>query len=875
LVRCHFVRRTCTTVPCGRTRPLFRSAVALLSIGKLAAGAGDYYTAMVADGAEEYFTSAREAPGVWVGQASQRLGLAGTVQPDDFASVLDHQYPGTNVRITAARSAPSVAGFDATFCAPKSVSILHGLGTPDIRAAVRQAHDVAVREALAVFESAASRGRRGHGGADVIDGDGFVAAAFAHRTSRAGDPHLHTHVVIANLVHGPDGRWTALDARPLYHWSKTVGYLYEAELRHQLTRTVGVEWRTVRRGIADVAEVPMQVVDEFSTRRHEIEAHLAENGFDSARSAQLAAYATRRMKDHTATPESLVDTWQRRASELGFDCEQVCDRLNAGTLTLRWTGLVHLTPMFEHLAGPDGLTKTRSTFGRREVIQGICDRLPIGAPVADICEWADLFIDSEHCTRLAGTKSAVIRTSDGRTVSARTDERRFSTPDMLTTERRLIAAAVGCADAGVGLADPQVVDVAIGQRPSMSDEQVEMVRQLCTSGRGVDLVEGVAGAGKTFALAAANQAWTESGHTVIGCALAAKAARQLQTDADIPSRTIDRLLIDLDRPERGGLAPNTVIVVDEAAMVGTRKVLRLLDHARQADAKVVLVGDPCQLPEIEAGGAFVGLRQRLSASYLADNRRQREPWERAALARLRTGDTDTAIDTYIERGRVEVAPTGAEARSRMIGDWLDARRTGTAVMLASRRVDVDALNRYARRALRKDGALGADKIIIAGHGYTEGDIVVALRNDRRLGLLNGTRATVDAIDTHAQVMRCRADDDQAVTIPFDYAADGHLTHGYATTIHKSQGATYDRCLILAGDHLTKESAYTAMSRGRIDNTLYLVDDGDRATDSHTNEIESSLVDRVRSSISRTAAQSMAVDQTPASHDDDLDFEIDL
>ena len=211
----------------------------------------------------------------------------------------------------------------------------------------------------------------------------------------------------------------------------------------------------------------------------------------------------------------------------------------------------------------------------------------------------------------------------------------------------------------------------------------------------------------------------------------------------------------------------------------------------------------------------------------------------------------------------------------MIGDWLDARRTGTAVMLASRRVDVDALNRYARRALRKDGALGADKIIIAGHGYTEGDIVVALRNDRRLGLLNGTRATVDAIDTHAQVMRCRADDDQAVTIPFDYAADGHLTHGYATTIHKSQGATYDRCLILAGDHLTKESAYTAMSRGRIDNTLYLVDDGDRATDSHTNEIESSLVDRVRSSISRTAAQSMAVDQTPASHDDDLDFEIDL
>lgn len=847
----------------------------MLSIGKLAAGAGDYYTAMVADGAEEYYTSTREAPGVWVGQASERLGLDGTVRPDDFTSVLDHHHPETNIRITASRSSPRVTAFDATFNAPKSVSILHGLGTPDIRAAVRQAHDVAVREALAVFETEASRGRRGHGGADMVDGDGFVAAAFRHRTSRAGDPHLHTHVVIANLVHGPDDRWTALDARPLYHWSKTAGYLYEAELRHQLTKTVGVEWRTVRRGIADLAEVPMQVVDEFSTRRHEIEAHMADSGFDSARSAQFAAYATRRMKDHSATPESLAVGWRRQAADLGFDCEQACDRLNADTATPRSTGLVHLTPMFERLAGPDGLTRNRSTFGRREVIQGICDLLPNGAPIAEICHWADLFIDSAHCTRLEGERSAVIRTNDGRTVSARTDETRFSTPDMLDTERRLIATAIERVNAGVGAASSHLVDAAIAQRSSISDEQAQMVSRLCTSGQGVDIVEGVAGAGKTFALAAANQAWTESGHTVIGCALAAKAARQLQTDADIPSHTIDRLLIDLDRPEHGGLASNTVIVVDEAAMVGTRKVLRLLDHAQRADAKVVLVGDPCQLPEIEAGGAFAGLRQRLDASHLSENRRQREPWERAALARLRSGETDTAFNDYIRQGRVEVADTGADARSRMVGDWLIASRDGTAVMLASRRVDVDALNKLARTALRREGLIGSDQILLAGHGYAEGDVVVALRNDRRLSLLNGTRAVVENVNAHDRMMCCRTDDDHMVGIPFDYADEGHLTHGYAMTIHKSQGATYDRCLVLAGDQLTKESAYTAMSRGRIGNTLYLVDDNPREADAHSGEIESSLVDRVRASIGRIGAQSMATEQTaPGSHDD-LDAEMDL
>lgn len=425
MVRCHFVRRTCTTVPRPRPRRQSCLVVVVLGIGKLVAGAGDYYTAMVADGAEEYYTSAREAPGAWVGQAAEQLGLAGTVQPEDFTAVLEHRHPGTNVRITASRSAPTVTAFDATFNAPKSVSILHGLGTTEIRSAVRLAHDVAVREALAVFESEASRGRRGHGGAEIVEGDGFVAAAFRHRTSRAGDPHLHTHVVIANLVHGPDDRWTALDARPLYHWAKTVGYLYEAELRHQLTRTVGVDWRRVRRGIADVATVPMQVVDEFSTRRREIEAHMAENGFDSARSAQLAAYATRRMKDHSATPESLVIGWRRRAAGLGFDCEHVCERLHDDTRTPKPIGRINLTPMFTHLAGPDGLTKNRSTFGRREVIQGICDLLPNGAPVTDICDWADLFIASDHCTGLTGTKSAVIRTNDGRTVSARTDETRF------------------------------------------------------------------------------------------------------------------------------------------------------------------------------------------------------------------------------------------------------------------------------------------------------------------------------------------------------------------------------------------------------------------------------------------------------------------
>ena len=214
-----------------------------------------------------------------MGAGAPRLGLRGKVDAVALGHILEHVDPAGGGRLTATRSVPTVAGFDATFCAPKSVSVLFALGGPEVSNEVRNAVDVAVRESVQVLEEVACRVRRGKGGHAVLDGDGFVAAAFRHRTSRAGDPHLHTHVVIANLAHAAtDDRWTALDARPLYAWSAPVGYLYEAHLRWELTRRLGVEWGPVRNGIADIAGISRPVLREFSTRRREIEAHLDEHG---------------------------------------------------------------------------------------------------------------------------------------------------------------------------------------------------------------------------------------------------------------------------------------------------------------------------------------------------------------------------------------------------------------------------------------------------------------------------------------------------------------------------------------------------------------------------------------------------------------------
>lgn len=232
----------------------------------------------------------------------------------------------------------------------------------------------------------------------------------------------------------------------------------------------------------------------------------------------------------------------------------------------------------------------------------------------------------------------------------------YSTPQLLAVEQQALESALRRRDAGVAVVDGDVVDAVLARRPSMAVEQAVMVRRLTTSGAGVDIVVGKAGAGKTYALAATREAWQQGGYRVVGTALAARAAQELHAGAGIASLTLARMLADLDRDDhRFSLTDRTVVVVDEAGMVGTRTLAALLAHADAAGAMVVLVGDPHQLPEIDAGGLLRGLVNRLDTITLDDNRRQHQAWEREALDQLRDGDVVTALDAYTANGRVVTA----------------------------------------------------------------------------------------------------------------------------------------------------------------------------------------------------------------------------
>ena len=858
---------TCTEVQKGTNIRL------MLSIGKLAnhtgKAAGSYYLDAVAKGTHDYYVGRGEAQGRWIGGGLAALNLTGEVRSEDFLSVVAGRDPTTGGWLgREPRGGQRTPGFDLTFSAPKSVSVLWGLAGEGVSQQVQEAHDIAVGAAMRFVEERAAFTRRGYLGARRESTGGLVAGAFRHRCSRAGDPALHTHCVVANVVKGDDGKWSTLDARLLYAWGKTAGYLYQAELRKELVQRVGVEWGEVQRGTAEIQGVEPEVCRAFSKRREEIERTMEAMGESSAKAAQIATLDTRKNKEYGVDGATLRDRWRAQGRQLGVTVEG----LEAVTSRETFENTNDLTrvAIAEELSSPKGLTQRASSFGEREVIQAWCDQLRQGDDVGAVLAMSSGYLADPKsvvplgkATELRGTD--VIRREDGKVVAAQTDEDRFTTPEMLATEGRLVAAAVGRAGAGVAVATSGSVARAIDERPYLSDEQARMVRTVAAGGDGVVVVVGRPGAGKTTSLGACREAWEASGHRVIGCALAAETARTLERESGIESYTVWQLMADVSDPEHGGLAPNSVVVVDEAAMVGTRQLAPLLEAAEKSGAKVVLVGDDHQLPEIDAGGAFRGLRDRAMSVELTENRRQRHEWEKHALDRLRGGDVAEAIAEYTSHDAVVVGANADEVRRQLVEDWWKARQETTdpaaqPIIIAARHVDVDRLNDQARAMRKAGGELSGSSVEIAGREFAVGDRVVAMKNARGLGVRNGTRGTVTDIDHGSRRLTVRTDDGVDVQLPESYSAR-RVRHAYAVTGHKAQGKTVTRAFVLADNSTYREWAYAAMSRGQDSNRLYVVGrENDLPDDlTHGAPVKPYSLAGLARGLERSAAKTMATD----------------
>jgi conjugative relaxase-like TrwC/TraI family protein len=799
----------------------------LLNIGRMGPGRADYYLTAVArgaDGVEGYYLARGEEPGRWLGAGAEQLGLAGEVTAEQLRAVLDAHHPHTGVPL-ARHPARKVPGFDHTLRAPKSVSLLWALSDRDTAAEVVAAHDAAVDAAIGYLQRAAAFSRRGAGGAETVKVDGFVAAAFRHRTSRADDPLLHTHVLVANLARTcDDGIWRTLDSRKLFAHAKTAGVLYQAQLRHELTTRLGVAWQPVVNGVADIDGIGRGLIDTFSRRRAAIVNHMAARGESSAAAAQTATLATRQAKSGHPSEAELREGWGRRAAAAGVTPGWHHQLLGRAS----W-GRPDLAQLWNELVVEEGLTESSSTFGRREVLQQLAGRLPAGAPVVWVEQAADAILthDTDLLVTLGPTRGQltavdVIRRGDGRIVPADDDERRYTTRGLLLTEHRAINQAIARHADRLAVAETAALASAVGRR-NLTGEQQTMVARLVGSGAGVEVVIGKAGTGKTYALDAARDAWEASGVPVTGVALAARAALELETSAGIRSTTVARLLSQLDDQRHGSpLQPGSVLVVDEAGMIGTRQLARLLDHTHTQSVKVVLVGDPRQLPEIDAGGLFRALTTRLPAIELTDNRRQTHGWEQTALDELRHGNPDVALATYQAHGRIRTAETAQAVRQQLVDDWWTTASTDLAgsIMIGLRHTDVAELNHRARTTMSAAGRLTGPTLVGGGVELQAGERIVCLRNDRQLGVVNGTRATIVRVQPAARTIEAVDDRGRPLALPAGYLDAGHVAHGYAITGHKAQGLTVDHTYTLGTETLYREWGYVAMSRGRHTNQLY-------------------------------------------------------
>lgn len=710
-------------------------------------------------------------------------------------------------RLRESRRATSTRqGYDVVFRPAKGWSVLWAVGTPELRQELHRVHHRAVDDALAYLEETAARGRATVAWRDRrvrvrARGEGFVVACFDHRESRAGDPLLHTHCLIANVTRLPDGRLGALEASGLFRQQRAADAVYRATFLRLASQRLGIRPAPGDDPFPEPDRVPREVIDHFSKRSDEISEEVARHGNASAAARQLAALATRRTKEVATRSEELHSRWRSEAEALGFGEAEVGACLGHPEVPAPTGSQVAALELA--LGAPEGLTDKGATFFRGDAVRAFADRLPGAMSGQEIVAAADAFLASnaviqvrEH--RPGRPRGRVLETGGVVDDLAVT---RFSVPELAEAEARLI----GAADRPSGpTIDGEIVEGVLGRFPHLSVEQADMVRSVCRSATLLRPVVGLPGSGKTTAAAALVAACHASAIPVVGSAVTATAADELGRRTGLAAcDTLARTLVDLQVPD-GEFAPGTVVLADEASMLPTRALDRLAAHVEAAGGTLVLIGDPYQHPAVGPGSFFTWLTGRRNAPTLVGNLRQvggSATVEHEAAALLRKGDIAASLRLRDEAGLVTRAATPPQLHDRLVTDWQrdwqrDWQQTRDPMIAASNETR-ERLNVTARTLLEATGVLhGPAWTTSSGREFRAGDWVVARHNDRRLRSLshrrfwvrNGACGEVVGVDVDRNeiIVDFSGHDDvlHRVHLPGAYV-DAHLEHGYALTVTKA------------------------------------------------------------------------------------------
>jgi conjugative relaxase-like TrwC/TraI family protein len=780
-------------------------------------GRGDDYAGQ----ALGYYASRGETPLEWGGRLAQRLGLAGAVDESGYDAIYGPggaRDPHLGTRLVETKR----PGIELVVAAHKSVAVLGLIGLAEHMHAILDAETDAT---LAFLDEWFARqgGRRGAAQRRTHT-TGLVWARTRHATSRAGDPAPHDHVLIANLTEMLDdaGGWKGLDTagfRDLVHAATMAGRLAAAERAVELGYAIAPDHGPS--GKLDhwaLAGIPTAVTEVFSKRSDEIDAALESSGFGSHRARRVAAYNSRDPKSDES-PESLLVRWLGELDDLDWPARKINQRLGLINKRhhqpLRTLTEAERVQLAHDLIGPGGPLAKRKAFTRADVIR-LAGPLLYGRPAEELDRLVGAVLGHPEAIPLVGQPGARGRAWVAASVLA-TEHAVEAVADRLA--QRTSAAAVDPANVGRAL-DAKEAALAC----QLTDGQRRAAEAVATSGRGLDLIVGVAGSGKTTALEVVRTAYEAGSYRVLGAAISGQAARALHEEAGVEARTIASLVWRL---EHGHLAldDTTVVLIDEAGMADDRGLLKLLAAIDVAGAKAVVIGDHHQLGAVDPGGGLEALISRHgdAVHVLDENIRQRDPGERAALERLRSGKVADAVDWYRQHDRLITAAARDDALDAAVAAWeADLGAGHDTALLAWRRRDVAELNQQARaRRIQAGAIVGPDIEAPGGKRYAAGDRIVTLAPSGDGRYVTSERATVAAVG--AESLTVRFDDGPYEILTGEELGADRLDHAYAVTVHRMQGATVERAHVFA-DGGGRELAYVAMSRARETTHVYVAAD---------------------------------------------------
>lgn len=774
----------------------------MLSIGAMSSGQQGYYLDLAR---EDYYLNGGEPPGVWHGQGAGDLGLSGIVDGEALTRLFEGFHPTddrTLIQQQHYQDRDNRPGWDFTFSAPKSVSVLWSQADQETRKAIQNAHFAAVKAGLDYLEDEIAVTRTGKGGADR-ESARLVIATFEHHTSRAEEPQVHTHCLILNVCTDAAGVTRTIESRPLYRAKMAAGAIYQAEFAAQLEK--GLRLTVERHPVAfEIAGVSPRLAREFSTRRAEIEKAMEEKGYEGAAAAAIAALDTRHVKGHVSQ-EELSKRWQETGRAFAWGPEQAQELLRTARPTQRDSRAEARNAL--GTAG-ERSTEQQSYFSRREFTRHVAEEaLGRGLGAKEIRQARDTYLsESEDIVRLGRYKGELV----------------YTTRDLMEVERALLASVERSKSAYQAGVSERTVAGVIATRKSFGEDQERALRHITEAGGTIRLVSGVAGSGKTTLLHAARLSWELEGFEVHGAAVGGKAAQGLSQGSGIQSETLRRTLFDIQNG-RLKLHERSVLVVDEAGMVGTRIMREVEDATQKAGARLILVGEARQLQPIDAGGPFAEIQKRLGAAELTEIRRQREEWARGAVKDFAEGDSRKGLRAYAERGLLSVSDDRRQAMDALVSAWKvrGVHVPEEQLILTGTRHEAQALNRMAQEERRVAGKLMGEGVSIpeSNQRLFAGDRILFTKKSRLYGVENGSLGEVTALDTQGQSLTVRLDSGEHVRFTLDNYS--HVCPGYAMTTHKGQGATTERAYVLVGGPMQdREISYVQASRSRGETRLF-------------------------------------------------------